>query len=179
MLAASGIAVLFLASTPIAPAGSYWDEAYAYRWGEGCDFCILPPPPLAGLDSSVRMLDCTSVALDRGPYLPASAQAAFRSVAEERYPRNPAFARWDQSIFGVLRYSSRGELEAISLQVSEGHIGSDRQLLRYPNFQMSADSVALYPLKSRTPMGACDSPTLVTFHCTSDGSPCSLTAAPA
>lgn len=129
--------------------------------------------------SSVRMLDCSSVALNRGPYLPAETQAELMRIVEERYPRNPAFARWDKSIVGELRYSARGELEAISVQASEGHIRADRQLLTHPSFRISSDSSAFNPLKSRAPFAVCDGPTLVTFRCVSEGSQCQLSAAPA
>lgn len=142
----------------------------------GCDLC--PPEPIrydGAIDSSVRLLDCTSVGLDNGPFLSADVRAEFERLVAER---EPSSAR-ERFMQGELEYSPRGELQAISLNTSTGWSRERQAPITSPPFGVSPDQAVFYPLRSRQPNAACTTPTRVTFSCRSDASLCQLGASPA
>lgn len=148
--------------------------------GEGCEIFGCPPdPPLASVASQIRLIDCTSVDLSSGPYLPASVQSEVVRRVQASGPVRTPLSTWDRTISGELLYSPNGELQSVFVQPWIPSNGIRHVSEPLPRFEISADLEVFYPLKSRDPMAACDSPTLVTFHCGSNGSPCSLSAAPA
>lgn len=147
----------------------------------GIDICIEAPPPTdpAELASSARIIDCTSVDLTNGPFLPASARNEVVRRVRANGPARAPHSTWERWISGELRYSPGGELQSVSVQPWTRFNGIGDLPEPSPSFEMSADLDAFYPLKSRAPPAACNSPTIVTFYCPSDGSPCSLGASPA
>lgn len=131
---------------------------YAYF---GCDLCPLPERYDTSVQSSVRLLDCTSVALDNGPFFSAEVRAEFERLVEAREP--PAIFRRDHFMRGELQYSPRGEVRAISLQTSTGWHRARQAPVLSPAFEVSPDQAVFYPLKSRLPNAVCPTPTRVTF----------------
>jgi len=145
----------------------------------GCPFgmCLIDPA-LENVQSQIRIIDCTSIDLTAGPFLPESVQSeVVRRVRANGPPRAPHL-RPDRSVAGELRYSPSGELQSVSIQPWTIPTDTRRRPEPLPRFEISADSELFYPLTSRRPLGACESSTLVTFRCPSDGSRCQLGAQP-
>lgn len=147
----------------------------------GIDVCIETPLPIdpAELVSSARIIDCTSIDLTSGPFLPASARNEVVRRVRANGPARAPHSTWERWISGELRYSPGGELQSVSVQPWTRVDGIGHLPEPSPSFEISADLDAFDPLKSRAPMVACNYPTILTFYCPSDGSSCSLRAMPA
>jgi len=121
-----------------------------------CHTCVPPPPFEIEVASAIRLIDCTSISLDEGPYLP--------STVRNQITENAALG---EAPNGEIFYSTNGSF--VSMRVTSGVDGPWRQM---------GDSSALYPLRARRPAGVCNTATRVSFRCDSMSSRCELDASP-
>lgn len=121
-----------------------------------CHTCVPPPPFEIEVASAIRLIDCTSMSLDEGPYLPSAVR---NQIIVNAAP--------GEAPTGEILYATDGSL--VSMRVTSGVDGPWRQM---------GDSSALYPLRARHPAGVCDRETRVSFRCDSMSSQCELDASP-
>jgi hypothetical protein len=121
-----------------------------------CHPCVPPPSFESEAASAIRLIDCTSISLNEGPYLPSAVR---NQVIVNAAP--------GEAPHGEIVYATDGSF--VSMRIASGMDGPWHQM---------GDSSALYPLRARHPGGVCDTATRVSFQCDSMSSRCELNASP-